>query len=706
MSFCAYCGSQIPDGTKFCPECGQKVAVQQAAPAEPVQPAYEAPAQSYTPPVQQTYEAPQQSYTPPVQQTYEAPAQSYTPPVQQTYEAPAQSYTPPVQQSYEAPQQSYTPPVQTYTPPTQSGTGGSYVPPEAPAKAPKQKKPGGGKKIGLIIGIAAAAVVLVVALVLLLGGKGGKNDALLGRYEGVSCTIDGVEVGAEDEWIELKARNKADVCIMGQEFSGTWKLDGEAFTFKQGGDKYEGTLKDGVMTLDIAGMLYTFEKQGGAADNSGKPGKRAAEAGYWTLLRVDGANAMSEDDVAMFKDLGIEICAELKEDGTGVLALDNPVNVTWAGGVITADDGSKLSYKLEGDCLHIQVDSNDYVFTRGEGSAPKVEQNTSAGGEEPEELSAADWWSGKWYGWFVFSNASDYYSDWIGDYGDCLSEITVYDDGTGYVEMTWLDGEVFATADVTFGSGTTDYGCMMSESGTILNLSIEHADWIVDPGASMVSDFDHMIHIDSTMYDEDGDWIDYDFFLRPWGMEWEDVRTADTSNLLYDNMMPLEYDSWYLPQIGGGMTVSISSGDGYSGFDGPTDIYDYADAGEIYFEYPLDEYVFDNSFGIEALENTDGSVRITFSAIQDEYSIESLKGYIDGCSGYDEFKKEELTIGGYYALKATYLDEWGDAAESVYIEFGNDANTYLAILINVSAYTKQQRDSAEVQNIINSIQVN
>ena len=29
-----------------------------------------------------------------------------------------------------------------------------------------------------------------------------------------------------------------------------------------------------------------------------------------------------------------------------------------------------------------------------------------------------------------------------------------------------------------------------------------------------------------------------------------------------------------------------------------------------------------------------------------------------------------------------------------------------AILINVSAYTKELRDSAEVQNIINSIQVN
>ena len=62
MSFCGNCGAQIPDGTKFCPECGQKVAAQQPVPAEPVQSAYEAPAQqSYTPPVQQSYEAPQQS---------------------------------------------------------------------------------------------------------------------------------------------------------------------------------------------------------------------------------------------------------------------------------------------------------------------------------------------------------------------------------------------------------------------------------------------------------------------------------------------------------------------------------------------------------------------------------------------------------------------------------------------------------------------
>ena len=148
-----------------------------------------------------------------------------------------------------------------------------------------------------------------------------------------------------------------------------------------------------------------------------------------------------------------------------------------------------------------------------------------------------------------------------------------------------------------------------------------------------------------------------------------------------------------------------TSGDGYPGFDGPTDILDYCDDGEIFFEYPTD-YTFDNSFGIEALENSDGSVRITFLAEYDEYFAAALKDYLDLCSEYDEFKKEELTIAGFDAEKVTYVDEWGDAYESVYIDLSSNGGKYLAIRIDVSAYTKADRDADVVQNIIYSMQVN
>ena len=383
MKFCTNCGAQIPDGMKFCPECGQKLAAEQTAPVQ----------QSYEPPVQQSYEPPvQQSYEPPVQQTYEPPVQqTYEPPVQQTYEPPVQqTYEPPVQQTYEAPAQSGS-----YTPPTQSG-GGSYTPPPQgggtataakPPKPPKEKKPV-NKKVFLFAGIGIAVVALIIILIAVLGGKGGKEDPNLGRYEGVSCMLDGFDLGADGDWIELKAKGKATFSMMGSEFACEWSLDGETFTLKQSGDSYTGTLKDGVLTVEIEGMVYTFAKEGAAAPDAPQGGaKTAAEAGYWTLLRVDaaGGDAMTEEDVVMFRDLGIEFFLTLDEGGTGALVFDGPVHVTWGDGKVNLEGGGAYAYTLDGGELHLAVDGADYVFVRGEGAAPKIDWSGAEEPEEPEE---------------------------------------------------------------------------------------------------------------------------------------------------------------------------------------------------------------------------------------------------------------------------------------------------------------------------------
>ena len=69
-----------------------------------------------------------------------------------------------------------------------------------------------------------------------------------------------------------------------------------------------------MLNVDLGGLLYTFQKAGSGTENgdkndgAAKPGKTAEEVGYWTLLRVDSDNAdaaMSEEDLAMFKELGI-----------------------------------------------------------------------------------------------------------------------------------------------------------------------------------------------------------------------------------------------------------------------------------------------------------------------------------------------------------------------------------------------------------------
>ena len=48
-----------------------------------------------------------------------------------------------------------------------------------------------------------------------------------------------------------------------------------------------------------------------------------------------------------------------------------------------------------------------------------------------------------------------------------------------------------------------------------------------------------MIEIYGTYEDEDGS-FDYAIYLRPWGMDWEDVREAEPE------MMPYYYDDWYV----------------------------------------------------------------------------------------------------------------------------------------------------------------
>ena len=62
------------------------------------------------------------------------------------------------------------------------------------------------------------------------------------------------------------------------------------------------------------------------------------------------------------------------------------------------------------------------------------------------------------------------------------------------------------------------------------------------------------------MYYEDdnsSNWIHYFVFLRPWGMSWEDVRSDSCYDMPYDNMMPLGYDSWYVPHMNDAMPSYI-----------------------------------------------------------------------------------------------------------------------------------------------------
>ena len=107
---CNICGTNLPDGAKFCGTCGTTLAAPAPAPAEPAAPAYEAP-------VQPVYEAP------PVQPVYQQPA--YQAPVYQAPPAPV--YQQPVYQAPPPAAEPAPPPGSRYAPISSLGFFGYYI---------------------------------------------------------------------------------------------------------------------------------------------------------------------------------------------------------------------------------------------------------------------------------------------------------------------------------------------------------------------------------------------------------------------------------------------------------------------------------------------------------------------------------------------------------------------------------------------------
>lgn len=175
IMFCQKCGSQVPEGSKFCINCGAPVEI--PAPAAPAVPE---PAQAPAPePVQVPVQEPVAPQVP------EAPAQPEIPVQPQQPAAP--QYTQPA-----APQQPIAPQyAQPAAPQYQQPAAPQYAPPAAPQyaqpqysrpAAPQYASPFGAqtpakkpvnKKLIAIIGGAALAVIAVIVACIFIFGKGG-----------------------------------------------------------------------------------------------------------------------------------------------------------------------------------------------------------------------------------------------------------------------------------------------------------------------------------------------------------------------------------------------------------------------------------------------------------------------------------------------------------------------------------------------------
>ena len=172
-----------------------------------------------------------------------------------------------------------------------------------------------------------------------------------------------------------------------------------------------------------------------------------------------------------------------------------------------------------------------------------------------------DWWNGEWYGWWQMSGCYGDYESMEGDWWDVCGVIDLDTDYTGTIELwdeDYTRSDPMASAQVSLSeAGTGEHGTVTSEGGWFTNVTLEHADWIVDPG---LLDYDDMIWI-SGDYEDGDDEFHYDIYLRPWGLYWKDME---------EDAYPYRYTDWYLPLIDAGKSMPDAIGEGVSEGNAPT----------------------------------------------------------------------------------------------------------------------------------------
>lgn len=152
------------------------------------------------------------------------------------------------------------------------------------------------------------------------------------------------------------------------------------------------------------------------------------------------------------------------------------------------------------------------------------------------------------------------YEDNAGSWWDACAQIELDTDGSGTLTL-WDDsceaGQIIADAQVQASTDLTTSGRLVSTGGSFFDCSLDGADaWYIDAAPSESMPYSEMICISGVYTDPENseDSFVYTVYLRPWGMDWEDVRTDDETRL------PYFYDDWYLPLIEAGASMPNAIG--------------------------------------------------------------------------------------------------------------------------------------------------
>jgi hypothetical protein len=226
-------------------------------------------------------------------------------------------------------------------------------------------------------------------------------------------------------------------------------------------------------------------------------------------------------------------------------------------------------------------------------------------------------------------------------------------------------------------SGTFFCGNTWLENFPVVQMTMEEGSWRIDPENSTVSHFEHMIEITGQYVSPENadDHFDYYIYLRPWGTLWDDVRDGDTSNCLYNDMVPLYHDNWYISMLNLGYEKPVAS------FQEGIDI--------------INDYL---TNGGSEPSNQSGGVQSSLGDKENAKGIvptmDVAKAGLEWCKTERSYSSTYEEVAAQFGVHGKYIDTW-DANNKKYVRYRwfADKDNYVTVTFEVHA------DGTETWNV-------
>lgn len=559
------------------------------------------------------------------------------------------------------------------------------------------------------------SVLLVLVLLLSIAGCNSKSDdPNIGKWNAVSASIMGIEMGVSDLFddgvtLELAANGKFSLRVDGARDNGKWEYTGNGLKMTIGRTEMTANLSDGMLTITnllSMGISITFEKEGGYA--SATSGAKDNKATYYVLdTMTDGDTVMQRDMLLAF---GLDWYILLNADGTARVKFDHTVNGTWKEGTIDLADAGVLYYTLKGDVMSIDLDGETITFRQSNDMPPEDTGNDTPVFPDGQLNELQQWWNGNWYGFIYLYGADGVWESLDSGMWDCFGTIESDEMGDGSIYL-WDDGGELADVAVSITEyGVSSAGVAMSQSGNFNLAEIEIAEWIIDPGANTQT-YEHLIIIDGTFADPRGSdygGFMYEIWLRPWGILWSDVPFDD---------QPPGYYNWYLDrylapmptmeELMGDETPQTGTGTDYDGSSGMTTV----DFDAFTVDYPAGTYLDEDWTGDKVIKEDNGVFEVQFAQQGTADRVASVRTEMDAYLADPEAKGAtvfERTIGGMSDVYCIKYDSIIRNEAIFSIAYPQPINGYAGVQLRVRANSiKNKIDDVlalpEVQAILDSI---